>query len=246
MIKKKNKSLLIIIPARLNSTRLKKKLLRNIIGTPLIIRVAQNAIKTNLAKVLVATDSRQIKKLCDENNIDSLITSKNLKSGTDRIYSAYKMLNKKFDLIVNLQGDLPIFKKELIQKTISLFSNKKTEIGSAVCNLKESEIKDKNIVKAYVKLNKKNEGFAIDFCRSIRKRENFYHHIGIYVYTPQSLEKFVNLDQTKNELNRSLEQMRAMDNKMMIKLIKVDSTPLSIDTKQDLKKIRLLFTKNIY
>ncbi len=246
MINKKNKSLIIIIPARLKSERLSEKLLRKINRLPMIVRVANAANKTNLGEILVATDSEKIKKVCNENGIKSIITSSNIKSGTDRVFEAYKTIGKEYDLIVNLQGDLPIFNSELIKSIVKLFSDKEAEIGSAITELDESEINDRNIVKAKVKLDRNNQGFAIDFCRSIKNKKNFYHHIGVYVYTPNSLKKFVKLQQTSNEVKRSLEQMRAMDNKIKIKLVKVDSNPLSVDTKEDLRKIRLLFKENKY
>ena len=89
-----------------------------------------------------------------------------------------------------------------------------------------------------------NEGFAIDFCRIIKNHKFFYHHIGLYIYTHDSLNKFIKLKQSQNELKRNLEQMRAMDNNMKIKLVKVKEIPPSVDTLEDLKKIRLLFRKN--
>ena len=243
MIKKNKKKpkVITIIPARLNSMRLKRKLLRNIKKVPMIVRVAENAKKKNLSQVLVATDSKQIQKICRVYGIKSVLTSKKHKSGTDRIYEAYKMIGKDFDLIVNLQGDLPIFKKELVEKTINLFKDSKTQIASAICELGENELLDTNIVKAQVDLNSQNEGFAINFIRGQNEEKNLFHHIGIYVYKPEILEKFINLKQTKNELERKLEQMRAMDNSLKIKLVKVDSNPPSVDTINDLRKIRLLF-----
>ncbi len=246
MIKKnkKNWKLIIIIPARLKSVRLKKKLLRNIKKVPMIVRVADNAKKLNLGEVCVATDSKQIQNLCKSYGINSLMTSEKNRSGTDRISEAYKLINKKFDLIVNLQGDLPLFNKELIEKTIDLFLDPDTEIGSAVCNLKDEELNDKNIVKAKVCLDRSNQGFAEDFLRTINSKKNWFHHIGLYVYRPKILEKFVRLEQTKNEFDRKLEQMRAMDNFMKIKLVKVGDNPPSVDTMYDLKKIRLLFNSN--
>ena len=244
VINKKNKSLLIIIPARLDSTRLSKKLIRKISGVPMILRVAQSAINTNLGDVIVATDSKQIQNLCKKQKVDSIITPTDIKSGTDRVYYAYEKLRKKYDLIINLQGDLPIFTKEILEKTVSLFDDKKTEIGSAVCDLHTSERKDKNVVKARVSLDRKNEGFAIDFCRKIKNKDFFYHHIGLYVYSHESLKKFVKLSQSENEIKRKLEQMRAMDNNIKIKLVKVKEIPPSVDTLEDLKKIRLLFRKN--
>jgi 3-deoxy-manno-octulosonate cytidylyltransferase (CMP-KDO synthetase) len=244
VINKKNKSLLIIIPARLDSTRLSKKLIRKISGVPMILRVAQSATNTNLGDVIVATDSKQIHNLCQKQNVDSIITPTDIKSGTDRVYYAYEKLKKKYDLILNLQGDLPIFTKEVLEKTVCLFNDKKTEIGSAVCDLHVSELEDKNIVKAKILFENNNEGFAIDFCRVIKSQKSFYHHIGLYIYTHDSLKKFVKLKQSKNELKRNLEQMRAMDNKMRIKLVKVKEVPPSVDTFEDLQKIRLLFRKN--
>ena len=242
--KLKKENLVIIIPARLKSERLSEKLLRKINNVPMILRVAKSAINYNLGDVYVATDSKKIFNLCKKSHVNSVMTQANIKSGTDRVFSAYKALNKKYDFIVNLQGDLPIFKKELIEKTVNLFFDDKTDIASAVCNLENSEIRDTNIVKANVILDEKNEGFAKDFVRVIKSKKNFYHHIGLYIYTPISLENYVNLKQTSNEINRSLEQMRAIDNKMMIKVVKLKNNPPSVDTMEDLKKIRLLFKNN--
>lgn len=242
--KLKKENLVIIIPARLKSERLSEKLLRKINNVPMILRVAKSAINYKLGDVYVATDSKKIFNLCKKSHVNSVMTQANIKSGTDRVFSAYKALNKKYDFIVNLQGDLPIFKKELIEKTVNLFFDDKTDIASAVCNLENSEIRDTNIVKANVILDEKNEGFAKDFVRVIKSKKNFYHHIGLYTYTPISLEKYVNLKQTFNEINRSLEQMRAIDNKMKIKVVKLKNNPPSVDTMEDLKKIRLLFKNN--
>lgn len=242
--KLKKPNLVIIIPARLRSVRLSKKLVRKINNVPMVVRVAKSAINCKLGDVYVATDSKQIFNLCEKNKINAIITDTNINSGTDRVFSAYKKLKKHFDLIVNLQGDLPVFKKELIEKTVGLFADKTTEIASAVCDLESFEINDKNIVKANVVLDKNNEGFAKDFVRLTKFQKNFYHHIGLYVYNSFSLKKFVNLKQTFNEVDRSLEQMRALDNKMNIKVVKLKSNPPSVDTLEDLKKIRLLFKNN--
>ena len=234
----------IIIPARFGSSRYRGKPLVKILGKEMVIRVADICSKIKNVNIYVATDSKKIFNLCKKNHVNSVMTQANIKSGTDRVFSAYKALDKKFDFIVNLQGDLPIFKKELIEKTVNLFFDDKTDIASAVCNLENSEIRDTNIVKANVILDEKNEGFAKDFVRVIKSKKNFYHHIGLYIYTPISLKKYVNLKQTTNEINRSLEQMRAIDNKMKIKVVKLKNNPPSVDTMEDLKKIRLLFKNN--
>ncbi len=240
----KKSKLIIIIPARLESKRLRRKLLRMIQGIPMIIRVAKAAKKTGLGEVCVATDSDKISKLCIKNKINFVMTDTEIKSGTDRIQKAYEDLGKDFDFIVNLQGDLPLFKKDLIKKTMDLFMDKKTDIATAVCDLDKNELDDKNIVKANVNLGLDGTGYARDFLRLIKNEESYYHHIGLYIYTPKSLKKFVELKQTKNEINRSLEQMRALDNQMKIKVVKLANNPPSVDTLEDLRKIRLLFKKN--
>ena len=243
----KNKNTLntvIIIPARIDSSRLKKKLLRNISGLPMIVRVAQNAENLKMGRVIVGTDSREIYNECEKNNLETMMTKSSHKSGTDRVYEVYKILNKDFDLIINLQGDLPIFKKDLLEKTIKLFSDDSVDIGSAVCDLEDSEINDNNIVKAKVILDDYDEGFALDFMRTVDCTKNIYHHIGVYIYKPNILKEFVSVLQSKREKERNLEQMRAMDNNYKIKLLKVGHNPPSVDTIEDLKKIRLHFKKN--
>ena len=243
--KNKKKRIIIIIPARLKSKRLEKKLLRRVNGLPMIIRVAKSAEELELGRVIVGTDSFEIFKLCEKNNVESMMTKTEHKSGTDRINEVYSNIKDEFDLIVNLQGDLPVFTKELFEKTIKLFLDDSVDIGSAVCDLKDAEILDRDIVKAEVHLDKRNSGFAKDFTRTpFKQNNNLYHHIGIYIYRPKILEKFVKLSQSINEKERNLEQMRAMDNSLKIKLTKVSHNPPSVDTIEDLEKIRLHFKKN--
>lgn len=129
---KKNPRVVIIIPARLESKRLKRKLLRKISGKQMIIRVAETAERLKLAEVFVATDSSEIFNLCRKHAIKAFMSIEEHKSGTDRIFEAYKGIHKKFDIIINLQGDLPLFKKELIENIINLFRDQKVDIGSAV------------------------------------------------------------------------------------------------------------------
>ncbi len=240
---KKNPRVVIIIPARLESKRLKRKLLRKISGKQMIIRVAETAERLKLAEVFVATDSSEIFNLCRKHAIKAFMSIEEHKSGTDRIFEAYKGIHKKFDIIINLQGDLPLFKKELIENIINLFRDQKVDIGSAVCDLEKQEISDKNIVKAQVNIIK-NEGYAIDFKRKVKSLKDQYHHIGIYAFRPNILEQIIGLEQTKNEITRKLEQMRALDNGYKIKVFKINYNPPSVDTVDDLMKIRLIFRKN--
>lgn len=239
---KKNKTL-ILIPSRLESSRLPRKPLRLIGGIPMIARVAINAKKLGMGKVVVAAGNKEIINVLNKFNIDSVITSSDHKSGTDRIYEAYRKIKNDFDVVVNLQGDLPFFSDDLLPKTVDLMNDKLSEIGSAVCALKKEEIRDLNVVKAYVKFGKNKNAYSLDFKRKIKVADNYYHHIGLYVFKPKALEKFVNLKPSKLEKKRKLEQMRALENSMKIKLVKVNENPISIDTEKDLREIRLLFRK---
>lgn len=242
---KKKLKVLVLIPSRLESLRLPRKPLRKIFGIPMIVRVANRAKAMNIGEVIVASGNKSICKILRENSIECFLTSENHKSGTDRIYEVFKKnFKKNIDVILNIQGDLPYFRSELIYETIDLMNDKTIDIGSAVCDLKEEEILDKNIVKAYVELDKKNHGIAIDFVREIKEKKNYYHHIGIYAYRPDTIKKFIKLKQTQIEKKRRLEQMRALENGMRIKVVKVRENPPSIDTFDDLKKIRLFFKQN--
>ena len=119
--KNKKKRIVIIIPARLKSLRLEKKLLKEVNGLPMIVRVAQSAKELKLGRVIVGTDSSEILNICKKNKIESMMTKTEHKSGTDRINEVYSNIEEEFDLIINLQGDLPVFRKELFEKTIKLF-----------------------------------------------------------------------------------------------------------------------------
>ena len=240
---KKNHKIIIIIPARLKSSRLSRKLLRTIHGKPMIQRVAEHAKNLGFKDVVVATDSNEIFNLCKQTKIKVIMSLKKHESGTDRVYEAYELQKKNYDIIINLQGDLPLFDRNLLDGLIKLFDDDKVQIGTAVCNLENDEVEDENIVKAKVLLEN-NIGYVKDFKRKISSKLNYYHHIGVYAFRPKVLRKFVNLNQSKNEVQRKLEQLRAMDNNLKIKTVKVDYNPPSVDTINDLRKIRLIFKKN--
>lgn len=241
----KKKKLLILIPARLESTRLPNKVLRLIAGIPMIVRVAKRAQKLKFADVIVASGNKEISNVLDKYNIKNYLTSRKHKSGTDRIFEVYKKIKKNYEIIINLQGDLPFFKDELIHSLLQIMQDNRTDIGTAVCELETHEKSDKNVVKAQVKLNGR-EGFAQNFLREVNDKNFFFHHIGIYAYRPETLKKFVSFKQTNEERTRGLEQMRALNHNMKIKIIKVSSNPISIDTMEDLKKIRLLYKKKLF
>ena len=132
---------------------------------------------------------------------------------------------------------MPYFKKELLTETLSLLEDDQVDIGTAACLLDPADYKNPNVVKVQVSFKNK-QGFAQDFNRKVKSVNQCYHHVGIYAFRPKSLENFVMLRQSKNEKQRRLEQMRALDNGMKIKVALINSKPFSVDTKEDLKKIR--------
>ena len=156
----------------------------------MIQRVAEHAKNLGFKNVIVATDSNEIFNLCKQTEIRVIMSLKKHESGTDRVYEAYELQKKKYDIIINLQGDLPIFDRNLLDGLIKLFDDDKVQIGTAVCNLENDEVEDENIVKAKVLLEN-NIGYVKDFKRKISSKLNYYHHIGIYAFRPNVLKKFI-------------------------------------------------------
>lgn len=235
---KEKKSTIVLIPARLNSKRLRQKITRTINGTPLIVHVVNRAKKMGIGKVVVASGDEKISRILDKNKIESHLTLKKHKSGSDRIYEVYQKFYKNYHIIVNLQGDMPYFSHELIKNTLDLMHDKNVDIATSAVKLKEINRNNENVVKVRVKMDKNKKGFAKDFFREPSSSNHLYHHIGIYIYTSSSLRKFISLSQTANEKNRKLEQMRALDNKLKIKVALTNHEPFSVDTLSDLRKIR--------
>ena len=164
-------------------------------------------------------------------------------SGSDRIYEAYSNnLSDNIDLIINLQGDMPNIKPSSISKLERLARKEKCEIGTLASVLRnKGEINDPDIVKVQVDedLNDNSFIYAKDFFRIKKdhRNEKIYHHIGIYAFTNVALAKYVKLSRSKLEIERKLEQMRALENNIKIMVGLSDSSPLSVDTKEDLKKV---------
>ncbi len=233
---------LIIIPARLESTRLPNKPLADINGEPMIAHVYKRAREANIAKVIVAAGNVEIKEVIENIGGEAILTNPDHASGSDRIYEALNMYDKesKFDIIVNLQGDLPNIHKDALSKIISLLESNDADISTLGVKISsEEEFLNKNIVKAYVK-NISESNYVDDFDRrfDIGKEEFLYHHVGIYGYKRKALETFIGFDQSESEIERKLEQMRAIENGMKIVLGLIDELPISVDTQEDLEIAR--------
>ena len=236
----------IIIPARLASTRLPNKPLLPINGKPMILHVWEQAVAAEIGKVIVATDSDQIKQVISEAGGNCELTRLNHQSGTDRIYEALENFdqNKNINFIINLQGDLPQINRECLSSVVNLLSDEAAEVSTLVCEMTDhDEINSKSIVKAIADINPNTKiGRAINFTRTPEAsiNGNYLHHIGLYAYTRSALEKFVHLAPSTREIDQKLEQLRALDNQMRIDIQLIDFLPLGVDTPEDLEKMQKL------
>ena len=233
---------LIIIPSRLESSRLPNKPLADINGEPMIVHVYKRAKEANIANVIVAAGNVEIKEVIENIGGEAILTSSNHESGSDRIFEALNIYDKesKFDNIINLQGDLPNIHKDALFRIISLLESNDADISTLGVKISsEEEFLNPNIVKAYIK-NISESNYVDDFDRrfDIGKEEFLYHHVGIYGYKREALEAFVEFDQSKTEIERKLEQMRAIENGMKIVLGLIDELPISVDTQEDLEIAR--------
>ena len=237
------KNTAIIIPTRLEAKRFPNKPLAKINDIPMIVHVLNRAKESNVGEVFIATPDNEIVNIIKENGGEAILTKNEHLSGTDRVYEAYlKRLKNKVDLIINLQGDMPNIKPNSISKLEKLMRSNECEIGTLASDIKnKEEIIDPNIVKVDVEKDLKKDDFfyAKDFFRLKKdlNNERIYHHIGIYAFTNIALSKYVKLSRSKLEIERNLEQMRAIENKMIIKVGLSDSTPLGVDTEADFKKV---------
>jgi len=233
------KKIIIIIPARLASTRLPNKPLAIIEGKTMIQRVYEQALKANLGEVVIATDGEKIANEIKKFGGKFILTNPDLQSGTDRIYSAYKLLKEDFDIIVNVQGDLPNIDPNVIGECVNLALENDCDIATVASKISDiSEINNPNVVKIALAQN----GLALYFSRSAipfskNINDDYFHHIGIYAYKKNALEKFINLKPSPLEKRESLEQLRALENGMKIAVKIVNAHPLSVDTQEDLDKV---------
>jgi 3-deoxy-manno-octulosonate cytidylyltransferase (CMP-KDO synthetase) len=238
-----SQKILIIIPARLASTRLPNKPLADILGKTMIQRVYEQAVAANLGDVVIACDGEEIANVAKKIGAKFVITDPNLPSGTDRVYAAWQALGKDFEVIVNLQGDLPNIDPNVIRAAAKAALNKDCDFATVASKIiNPDEIANPNVVK----IARAESGRALYFSRSAiphgnnlscaasQSQGDYFHHIGIYAYKKSALEKFVKLAPSTLEKRESLEQLRALENDMKIIVEIVEAHPLSVDTPEDL------------
>ena len=233
------------------ATRLPGKALLKINNLSIISHVFKRAEEANIGEVVVATDHEEILEEVLKNRGRAILTDKNHKTGTDRIFEAYEKLDiKNIDYILNLQGDEPDINKDDIINLNNLMINHDAELGTLAAKIQDDKIlSNKNIVKVITdkKLVENNFPTALNFTRNYLSTDsqNIFHHIGIYSYKTSTLKKFVSLDQTKNEKNNKLEQLRALDNKLKINVALAKYSPIGVDTEEDYLAIKKIMEYKI-
>jgi len=237
----------IIIPTRLAAKRLPNKPLKLINNREMILHVYEAAVKSNVGEVIVATPDQKIIEIVKKIGGKAVITSENHETGTDRVFEVFKnSLKKEPDVIINLQGDMPNIDPEVITDLAAYMNKNKCDIGTLASDFSsENEKEDINVVKVAVENKFSETSFlnALDFFRINKKIDNVYHHIGIYGFTSKSLIRYVSLKRSKLELERKLEQLRALENGMNIHVGYIKSSPLSVDTERDLFEVKKLMKK---
>ena len=229
----------------MSAQRLPGKPLLEINNLPMISHVVKRGQETGLGEVIVCTEDKEILQAVEKNGGQAILTGKQHKNGTERIFEVFEKLKKKVDHVISLQGDEPMINPEDIINLYNFMVKSNSEIGTLASNItNDLELLNENVVKVRTEKKLEENKFvrALSFSRSNLLNENsyVYHHIGVYCYKISTLRKFVNLKQTTNEIKNRLEQLRAMDNDININVALAKIAPIGVDTKEDylaLKKI---------
>ena len=244
---------LVVIPARLGSTRLPRKPLADIGGKPMVIRVAERAKQSLAHSVVVATDSPEIQAACDEYRIECLLTSADHPTGTDRIAEVAQLLKLPSNaLIVNVQGDEPLIPPELINQVAStLAEHQECAISTVAVPITDAtEINNPNVVK--VVLNRAGEALyfsraPIPFVRDpqVDQKTDHLRHLGIYAYRADFLQAYTRLEPAPPEQAEALEQLRALWTGYRIAVhVASEAPPAGVDTPEDLERVRQMLARS--
>jgi 3-deoxy-manno-octulosonate cytidylyltransferase (CMP-KDO synthetase) len=233
---------IILIPARLASTRLPGKPLADIHGLPMIVHVLRRAQAASIGEVVVATDSEAVQTAVEKADGRAVMTRSDHVSGSDRIYEALAALDpeRRIDIVVNVQGDLPTIDPADIVMALGPLSDAAVDIATLAAVISDpAERSNPNVVKVAGPPVAPNRLHATVFTRADASGPGpHYHHIGLYAYRRAALERFVKLPPSVNEKRERLEQLRAMDAGMRIDVAVVKTVPLGVDTPEELAKAR--------
>lgn len=238
---------IVIIPARLAATRLPRKPLLDIHGKPMILHVCDRALEADIGRIVVAAGDKEIYDVVRDAGLDAVLTNPELPSGSDRVYQALIEVDKseKYDVIINLQGDLPTIDPVLLNAILNPLKRPDINISTLAAIIHdEHEKTNENVVKVIMSPDDQYEtmGKALYFTRATAPwgHGNLLHHIGIYGYQREALRKFIHLKPSYLEKREKLEQLRALENNMNIHVTVVDTVPVGVDTPSDLEKARFI------
>jgi len=239
---------LIIIPARMASTRLPGKPLADINGRAMIVHVAQRASATKLGRTIIATDHADIKAVAEAYGFEAIMTRDIHESGSDRIYEALTKIDPDgyFDVIINVQGDLPTISPADITRALKPLADGPADIATLCAEItREEEKNNPDVVKVVGTPLGDNRLRALYFTRTAAPYGPgpLYHHIGLYAYRRKALERFVSLGPSTLEKREKLEQLRALENGMRIDAMIIKTVPLGVDTDKDLARARTMLAK---
>lgn len=236
---------IVIIPARMNSSRLPGKPLADIHGEPMIRHVVRRGLEANLGPVLVAAGDPEIAKALAQSGASVILTDPNLASGSDRSHAALSSFDpeRQYDVIVNLQGDMPTISPLLLRKAVSVLGDSGFDIVTLASPIVDpTEAGRTAAVKVALEQSAENPaiGRAIYFSRLPvpHGAQSLLHHIGLYVYRRDALDCFVSAKPSQLERTENLEQLRALALGLTIGVAVVDTFPLGVDTHEDLLEVR--------
>src|SRR6266702_3647019 len=230
-----------VIPARLASTRLPRKMLREIAGKPLI-GVVYDAVRSSplLADVLIATDSDEIMDLCRKNDWKAQMTSPAHRSGTERVHEVSG--REAADVYINVQGDEPLVRPEQIATLLQVMENPAIQVGTLMTPASDVDISNPNAVKVVTDLS----GRALYFSRATipfdrdGSRPRYFKHLGLYAYRKAALDRFITLPESSLEKSERLEQLRFLENGIPIFVGDTPYDTIGIDTEEDLRRVEML------
>ncbi len=234
---------LVLIPARLASTRLPLKPLADIAGAPMIVQVWRRAREADVGEVVVAADSPQIVEAVQDSGGRAVLTDPAHPSGSDRIHEALGLVDPagKHDVIVNVQGDLPTIDPASVRAALAPLGDAAVDIGTLAALIeREDERQNPNVVKVVGTEVSPDRLRALYFTRATAPWGDgpLLHHIGLYAYRRSALLRFVKLPPSPLEVRERLEQLRALEAGMRIDVMLVDTVPLGVDTPHDLERAR--------
>ncbi len=235
---------IVVIPARLHATRLPGKPLADIHGQPMIVHVWHRAMKAGIGPVVVACAEQEIFDAVTAHGGTAVMTDPDHPSGSDRVWEALEKVDpeRQFGAVVNVQGDLPTLDPAVVRAVFEPLEQSGVDISTLVAEItEEDERTNPNVVKAVVGFGgDRRIGRALYFTRATAPwgPGPHYHHIGLYAYRREALQRFVTLPQGVLERREKLEQLRALENGMRIDAALVDTVPLGVDTPADLERAR--------